>query len=108
MKTHPDGRPWEYPWDSWRDGPHFSADYLRRMKPAGDAEAELIKALLADPGLPHLFPNQDYFRRYTAQISKTVEERDRRLAAVPAVWRQYRRFQLKARVWHDGRFRRIA
>jgi hypothetical protein len=40
MKTHPDGRPWEYPWDSWRDGPHFSADYLRRMKPTGDADAE--------------------------------------------------------------------
>jgi hypothetical protein len=20
---------WDYPWDSWRDGPHFSANYLR-------------------------------------------------------------------------------
>ena len=68
MKTHPDGRPWEYPWDSWRDGPHFSASYLRRMVPAGDADAELIKALLA-------------LQRYVVHISRTAEERGRRLVA---------------------------
>jgi hypothetical protein len=113
MKTHPDGRPWEYPWDSWRDGPHFSADYLRQIVPTDDVEAELIKALLADLTLPHLFPNEDYLRRYVVHISKTVEERRRRLAAVPAVWRQYRRFWLRAqgrgpRAGHDRRFRRYA
>ena len=95
-KKHPDGTPWEYPWDSWRDGPHFSASYLRQMAPANDIDAELIEILLADPKLPHLFPNEDYFRRYVVHISKTVEERDRRLAAASAVWRLYRRFWLRA------------
>ena len=56
MKTHPDGTPWEYPLDSWRDGPHFSASYLHRMVPADDHEAELIDAPLADPKL-NVFPN---------------------------------------------------
>jgi hypothetical protein len=113
MKTHPDGTPWEYPWDSWRDGPHFSASYLRRMTPADEVDAELIKILLADPKLPHLFPNEDYLRRYVVHISKTSKDRDRRLAAVPTVWRQYRRFWLKTqgrgpRAEHDRRMRRYA
>jgi hypothetical protein len=78
--------------------------------PANDAEAELIEALLADPRLPHLFLTRDYLQRYIVHISKTIEERDRRLVAAPAVWRQYR---LKAhgrspRAEHDRRFRRYA
>jgi hypothetical protein len=93
MKTHPDATPWEYPWDSWRDGPHFSASYLRRMLPnARGFETELIKALLADPKLPHLFLTKDYLRRYVVHITPVAEERERRLAAVPEVWRLYRRF----------------
>jgi hypothetical protein len=115
MKTHPDGRPWEYPWDSWRDGPHFSANYLHQMSSTGNADvAELIKALLADPKLPHLFPSEDYLQRYVVHISKTDEERHRRLTAVPTVWRQYRRFWLRTqnqgrpRVGHDRRSMRYA
>ena len=113
MKTHPDGRPWEYPWDSWRDGPHFSVGYLRRIKPTGDADAELIKALLVDPKLPHLFPNEDYLRRYVVHITPNLEEQKRRLAAVPTVWRQYRSFWRKAqnhgrpRAEHDRRIQAL-
>lgn len=85
MKMHPDGRPREYPWDSWRDGPHFSARYLSRMSRGDSATKELVKMLLADPKLPHLFPNEDYLRRYVVHVSKTAEERDRRLAAIRRV-----------------------
>ena len=35
IKTHPDGTPWEYPWDSWRDGPHFSVYFLRKVRTIG-------------------------------------------------------------------------
>ena len=112
MKTHPDGRPWEYPWDSWRDGPHYSAGYLRRMRPIGNLPknahvVELIDALPADPGLPHLFPSEDYLRRYVEHIS-AKNARARRLAAVPVVWRQYRRMWRRTRGPNPLRLRRPA
>ena len=73
MKTHPDGTPWEYPSDSWRDGPHFSASYLHRMVPADDHEAELIDAPLADPKLAICS------RMYVVHITPVAEERKQRL-----------------------------
>ena len=71
-----------------------------------DGVAELIKTLLADPKLPHLFATQDYLRRYVVHITPNADERARLLAAVPEVWRQYRKFWSRAHAWERRSSRR--
>jgi hypothetical protein len=63
--------------------------WVQSARVTGSPEGDLVADMRGDSGLPELFPNIGAMRRYLENKGACQEA----LAAVPGVWRRYRRWQ---------------
>jgi len=86
----------KYP-DPWRDAPNYTRQWLKRAKITDDPEGDLIADMRTDPDIPHLFINRKRMRDYVRFKAGDPAI----LAAVPGVWRRYRKWLRESVGWKD-------
>jgi hypothetical protein len=84
--------------DPWHDAPNYTCHWLRRAKVTDDPEGDLIADMRTDLDIPHLFPTFKHMRDY---VSRKSRGDPLILAAVPGVWRRYRKWCRQSLGWTD-------